>query len=102
MLIGVLAQQPHCRNVTVSRSYNWAVAEVTSQTYGRICQQRKPASVARKRLSRPGLSFYQDVRHVVLGVHEEGEFARVGSLHRLCVKPNRKAGPQAVFRYVEP
>jgi len=70
MLIDVLTQQRHCRNVTLRKSYNRAVAETGSGTYAPIClnvqPKPSPGRMAAPNSLRPGLSFR--------GVHEQGEF----------------------------
>jgi hypothetical protein len=73
MLIDVLAQQRHCRNVTLTKSYNRAVVETGSGTYAPICLNAIPTQPRSRPngLSRPRLSFCLAVRHVELGIQEQ-------------------------------
>jgi hypothetical protein len=80
MLIDVLAQHRPCRNVTLRKSYNRAVVETGSGTYAPIClnvqPKPSPGRMAAPNSLRPGLSFRRHLRHIELGIHEQGHFKR--------------------------
>jgi hypothetical protein len=68
MLVDVLAQQRHCRNVTVTKSYNRAIVETGSGTYAPICLnaiQTQPRSCPK--LIATGAFILPGPRHVELG-----------------------------------